>query len=142
MILIYIFFLYAGNLFTGISVTQIFSFMFCLFKSLTLLKKVDFYYWFVIILNMLDVSSFLHICLANFPSMVIGLIEHEFLMLIHPFHQVFSFLLLLFCRVKKYSSIQDNAKKMFLCFLFETLLFNLLHLDIIILELIFGRGAG
>ena len=114
MILIYIFFLiktYAGNLFTGVLVTQIFSFMFCLFKSLTHLKKVDFYYWFVIVLNMLDVSSFLHICLANFPSTVIGLIEHEFLMLIRPFHQVFSFLLLLFCRVKKYSSIQDDAKK-------------------------------
>lgn len=42
---IYIFFLiktYAGNLFTGILVTQLFSFVFCLFKSLTLLKKGRF----------------------------------------------------------------------------------------------------
>ena len=58
---------------------------------------------------MLDVSSFLHIYLASFPSTVIGLIQHEFLMLIRPFHQVFSFLLLLFCHVKKYFSIQFSS---------------------------------
>ena len=57
-------------------------------------------------LYILDLSSFLDICLADFPSTVIFLTEHKFLMLICPFYRVFSFLLMLFVMLRNISLLK------------------------------------